>query len=81
MIEHRKVWFGDDWEDCPIMDRTKMGAGEVFKGPMIIEGAGGTSVVPPGWTVTVTCVRFSTAGAAVTTELACFQSGLGSLRP
>ena len=53
VIERRQVWFGDDWTDCPIMDRTKMGAGESFQGPMIIEEAGGTSVVPPGWTVTV----------------------------
>lgn len=53
VIERRQVWFGDDWTDCPIMDRTKMGAGEVFQGPMIIEEAGGTSVVPPGWTVNV----------------------------
>jgi N-methylhydantoinase A/oxoprolinase/acetone carboxylase beta subunit len=47
------VWFGDDWADCPIMDRTKMAAGETFQGPMIIEEAGGTSVVPPGWTINV----------------------------
>jgi N-methylhydantoinase A len=53
VIEMRQVWFGDDWTDCPIMDRTRMGAGESFQGPMIIEEAGGTSVVPPGWTVYV----------------------------
>jgi N-methylhydantoinase A len=53
VIEERQVWFGDDWADCPIMDRTKMAAGETFQGPMIIEEAGGTSVVPPGWTINV----------------------------
>jgi N-methylhydantoinase A len=53
VIEKRQVWFGDDWTDCPIMDRTKMAAGETFQGPMIIEEAGGTSVVPPGWTINV----------------------------
>ena len=53
VIETRRVWFGDGWTDCPVMDRTKMGAGENFCGPMIIEEAGGTSVVPPGWTVHV----------------------------
>jgi N-methylhydantoinase A len=53
VIETRQVWFGDDWTDCPVMDRTKMGAGESFQGPMIIEEAGGTSVVPPGWMVNV----------------------------
>ncbi len=35
------------------MDRTKMAAGEIFAGPMIIEEAGGTSVVPPGWKILV----------------------------
>ncbi|MEX2453189.1 MAG: hydantoinase/oxoprolinase family protein [Rhodospirillaceae bacterium] len=53
VIETRPVWFGDAWTDCPVMDRTKMGAGARFEGPMIIEEAGGTSVVPPGWTVLV----------------------------
>jgi N-methylhydantoinase A len=53
VIERRQVWFGDDWTDCPIIDRTKMAAGEGFQGPMIIEEAGGTSVVPPGWTINV----------------------------
>ena len=53
VIEMRRVWFGDDWTDCPIMDRTKMVAGESYQAPMIIEEAGGTSVVPPGWTVNV----------------------------
>ena len=53
IIGQRPVWFGDEWTDCPIIDRTKMGAGEVFEGPMIIEEAGGTSVVPPAWTVKV----------------------------
>lgn len=53
VIETRQVWFNGGWTDCPIMDRTKMGAEESFQGPMIIEEAGGTSVVPPGWTVKV----------------------------
>ena len=53
VIEKRQVWFGDDWTDCPIMDRTKMAVDQGYQGPMIIEEAGGTSVVPPGWSVTV----------------------------
>ena len=53
VIEKRQVWFGDDWTDCPIMDRTKMAVEQGYQGPMIIEDAGGTSVVPPGWSVTV----------------------------
>ena len=53
VIENRQVWFGDDWTDCPIMDRTKMAAEQCYQGPMIVEEAGATSVVPPGWSVTV----------------------------
>ncbi len=53
VIEMRQVWFNGGWTDCPIIDRTKMAAGETFTGPMIIEEAGGTSVVPPGWKITV----------------------------
>ncbi|MBK17655.1 MAG: hypothetical protein CMM52_02270 [Rhodospirillaceae bacterium] len=53
IVEERKVWFGDDWADCPIYNRDYMEAGFSLVGPAIIEEAGGTSIVPPGWTVTV----------------------------
>lgn len=53
VIETRPVWFGGERLDCPIIDRTRMRPGETFQGPMIIEEAGGTSVVPPGWTIDV----------------------------
>jgi N-methylhydantoinase A len=53
LIEERPVWFGDGWVDCPVLDRAKMPEGYAFTGPAIVEEAGGTSVVPPGWTVTV----------------------------
>ena len=53
LIERRKVWFGDGWTDCPVLARARMDAGSSFAGPAIVEEAGGTSVVPPGWTVTV----------------------------
>lgn len=53
VIETRPVWFDGGWTDCPIVDRTKMPAGARFTGPMIVEEAGGTSVVPPGWSVRV----------------------------
>jgi N-methylhydantoinase A len=48
----RKVWFGR-WTDTAIYDRADLPAGWVFSGPAIIEEAGGTSIVPPGWTVRV----------------------------
>ena len=52
VIERRKVWFGG-WTDCPVYDRAAMAAGFELVGPAIIEEAGGTSVVPPGWNVKV----------------------------
>jgi N-methylhydantoinase A len=48
----RKVWFGG-WTDTAIYDRADLPVGFVFSGPAIIEEAGGTSIVPPGWTVRV----------------------------
>ncbi|MGE0747997.1 MAG: hydantoinase/oxoprolinase family protein [Rhodospirillales bacterium] len=53
LIEERPVWFGAGWVDCPVLDRARMPAGYAFSGPAIVEEAGGTSVVPPGWTITV----------------------------
>jgi N-methylhydantoinase A len=53
LIERRPVWFGDGWNDCPVLARARMAAGYGFAGPAIVEEAGGTSVVPPGWQVTV----------------------------
>ena len=48
----RPVWFGE-WRDTPIYDRALMPIGFTFEGPAIVEEAGGTSVVPPGWRVQV----------------------------
>ncbi len=53
ILEHRKAWFGTGWTDCPIYDRAKMASSLTITGPAIIEESGGTSVVPPDWTVTV----------------------------
>ena len=53
LIERRRVWFEDAWVDCPVYDRAAMPAGYVLDGPAIVEEAGGTSVVPPGWRVGV----------------------------
>jgi N-methylhydantoinase A len=53
LIETRPVWFDEGWHDCPVLDRAVMPARHVFTGPAIMEEAGGTSVVPPGWQVTV----------------------------
>jgi N-methylhydantoinase A len=48
----RSVWFGG-WTDTAIYDRADLPVGWVFSGPAIIEEAGGTSIVPPGWTARV----------------------------
>ncbi|MEE8332377.1 MAG: hydantoinase/oxoprolinase family protein [Alphaproteobacteria bacterium] len=53
LIETRPVWFGTGWTDCGVHDRAGMAPGSRLDGPAIIEEAGGTSVVPPGWRVTV----------------------------
>lgn len=51
-LRRRSVWFGG-WIDTAIYDRADLPAGLTFSGPAIIEEAGGTSIVPPGWTVLV----------------------------
>jgi len=51
-IETRRVWFSE-WLECPVFDRNAMTVGSQFHGPAIIEELGGTSVVPPGWSVTI----------------------------
>lgn len=53
VIETREVWFDEGWVDTPIYDRTKMDVGSTITGPAIIEEAGGTSIVPPDWKVSV----------------------------
>jgi N-methylhydantoinase A/oxoprolinase/acetone carboxylase beta subunit len=46
------VWFGG-WHDTPVHDRPRLGPGQRLAGPLIIEEDGGTTVVPPGWSVEV----------------------------
>lgn len=58
----RNVWFvradtaAEDpagWVETPIYARDGLTAGQAFDGPAIIEEAGGTTIVPPGWRVNV----------------------------
>jgi N-methylhydantoinase A len=51
-IETRTVWFAEPVE-CPVLNREAMREGYVFSGPAIVEEAGGTSVIPRRWSVTV----------------------------
>ena len=52
-LETRPVWFDGAWTECPVFDRARMAQGFSFDGPAIVEEAGGTTVVPPSWHVTV----------------------------
>ncbi len=51
LVETRRVWFDGSWVDTPVLDRERLTPGSAFKGPAIVEEAGGTAVVPPGWQV------------------------------
>jgi N-methylhydantoinase A len=52
LLERRSVWF-DSWFDCPVYLREAMRPSQTFAGPAIVEEAGGTSVIPPGWNISV----------------------------
>ena len=52
-LETRPVWFEGDWVDCPVFARAALPVGFTCLGPAILEEAGGTSVVPPGWVISV----------------------------
>jgi len=51
-VGRRRVWFGG-WTDTVTYDRAEMPVGFAFSGPAVVEEAGCTSVVPPGWVVVV----------------------------
>jgi N-methylhydantoinase A len=53
--EHRPVYFSEagDYVDCPIFDRYALPAGATIPGPAIVEEFDSTTVVHPGFTVTV----------------------------
>jgi N-methylhydantoinase A len=52
-IGRRPVWFAGAWHDTPIVDRAALGAGDVVRGPAVIEEYGSTLPVPPGVQVEV----------------------------
>jgi N-methylhydantoinase A len=53
--EHRPVYFAesDGYVDCPIYDRYALPAGATFAGPAVVEEFDSTTVVHPGFAVTV----------------------------
>ncbi len=51
--EHRQVLFAGEGHDCVIVPREQLAPGDQVKGGAIIEEATSTTVVPPGWAVSV----------------------------
>lgn len=49
----RKLWLRGAQSDWSVYDRARLDAGHTFAGPAVIEEANATTVVLPGWTVTV----------------------------
>jgi N-methylhydantoinase A len=51
MKGHRAVWFGETggFASCPIVDRYRLGWGDVVPGPAVIEELDSTTVVHPDY--------------------------------
>jgi N-methylhydantoinase A len=51
----RAVYFREagGYVDCPIYDRERLGPGDSFAGPAIVEEWTSTAVIPPAWRLTV----------------------------
>ncbi len=50
----RRAWFAGGFVDTPVYDRDRLGAGDRFAGPALVEDAGSTLVAIPGAMCTVT---------------------------
>ena len=50
---NRRVFDGENWLNCRVIDRATCEAGAIINGPAIIEDFGATSYMPPGWVATV----------------------------
>lgn len=49
----REVYFSGKPAMTPVFERAALGSGTILDGPAIIEEPGATTVVPPGWRITV----------------------------
>lgn len=47
------AWFGDDWHTTPVIQRDRLPPDTLIDGPALIEEDGATTVLPPGWRITV----------------------------
>jgi N-methylhydantoinase A len=50
---HRDVYFDGEWHDTPIFERTSLPVGVQKRGPVVVEQQDSTTVVPPGFGLTV----------------------------
>jgi N-methylhydantoinase A len=53
----RTVGFREGRQETPVYDRGALGAGATIAGPAVIEEPGSTSILPPGFTLTVDAAR------------------------
>ncbi|MDX6591323.1 MAG: N-methylhydantoinase [Gaiellales bacterium] len=49
----REVYFNGAFASTPVYDRTALGAGIAVSGPLVVEEDGATTIVPPGFELTV----------------------------
>jgi N-methylhydantoinase A len=53
LIERRRVWFKGELLETPVYRRNDVAPSPHFRGPLIFEELGSTTVVQPGWTARV----------------------------
>ena len=51
IMSTRTTIFDGEPHAVPVVDRERMPPGETVTGPAIIEEAGSSTIVPPGWSV------------------------------
>jgi len=49
----RRIWCGDGWRNAPVYTRASMPIGVRLIGPALIVEENGTTIVEPGWRITV----------------------------
>lgn len=49
----REIFVSNDWVNAQVFDRDKLPRDALIEGPVVIEEYGSTTVVPPGWVVSI----------------------------
>lgn len=52
-VTRTRLWFDGTWLEAPIYTRERLVTKDRMSGPALVEEAGATTVVPPGWTLSV----------------------------